>query len=59
MYDPSQWEDKLLVEKCPIMITDIDFSKDKYSRYFFTSYYVQNCLIERNMKENDLFILHI
>jgi len=41
------------------MITDIDFSKDKYSRYFFTSYYVQNCLIERNMKENDLFILHI
>ena len=31
----------LLVEKGPIRIDDIDFSKDEFSRYFSTTYYIQ------------------
>jgi len=31
----------LLVEKCSIRITDINFSNDKYSKHFLTSYYIQ------------------
>ncbi|XP_059277622.1 uncharacterized protein LOC132031704 [Lycium ferocissimum] len=45
--DPSQWDTidtklrDLLVEKGPIRITDINFPKDKYSRHFSTTRYIQ------------------
>ncbi|XP_070052794.1 uncharacterized protein [Nicotiana tomentosiformis] len=47
IYDPSQWTSidtklrDLLVEKGPIKITNIDFSKDKFFRHFFTTNYIQ------------------
>jgi len=31
----------LLVEKCPIKITNIDFPKDEFSRHFFSSFDIQ------------------
>jgi len=44
--------DKLLVEKGPIRMMNIDFSNDKCITF-------KNQLMKRNMKENDLFILQI
>jgi len=48
--DPSQWKNidttlrDLLVEKGPIKVTDMDFPKDKYSRHFSSSNYIQKLL---------------
>ncbi|KAL2605097.1 hypothetical protein AAZX31_09G122000 [Glycine max] len=47
IYDPSQWKNidttlrDLLAEKAPIKVTDMDFPKDKYSRHFSSSNYIQ------------------
>jgi len=47
IYDPSQWKNidttlrDLLVEKDPIKVTHMDFSKDKHSRHFSSSNYIQ------------------
>ncbi|XP_060216814.1 uncharacterized protein LOC132644251 [Lycium barbarum] len=47
IYEPSRWNivdtklRDLLVEKGPIRITDINFSKDNLSRHFSTTHYIQ------------------
>ena len=47
IYDPSQWKNidttlrDLLVDKDPIKVIDMDFPKDKYSRHFSSSNYIQ------------------
>ncbi|XP_058734057.1 uncharacterized protein LOC131605754 [Vicia villosa] len=50
IYDPSQWINistslrDLLVEKDPIKVTDINFSKDESTRHFSSSFYIQKLL---------------
>ena len=47
IYDPSQWTNinldlrDLLVEKGSIRVMDIDFAKDKLSRHFPMTHYIQ------------------
>ena len=47
IYDPSRWKNidttlrDLLVENGLIKVTDMDFPKDKYSRHFSSSNYIQ------------------
>ncbi|KAG6657226.1 hypothetical protein CIPAW_04G075300 [Carya illinoinensis] len=48
IYDPAQWKHvdtklrDLFVENGPIRYNDINFPKDENSRYFSTTYYIQN-----------------
>jgi len=55
----SQWKNidtnlrDLLLEKSPIKIIDIDFLKNKHSRHFSSSNYIQILQMERNTKEVD------
>jgi len=49
----------LLVQECPIIVIEIDFSNNKYSRLFFHQITLKNCLIKRKIIKYDSLILDL